>query len=91
MSGINPWRLAEVVETRGDFRTFPRWSQEADICGQSPTGTYAASAPVKTTIHDDRARNFKRGHGSRGIQRSRKMPGPRDIRLGWFVSVAIVR
>ena len=83
LSGVNPWRLAEVVETWG-LSNFPRWSGAPTYLGAAQlelTRVAAGEKPFWTT-------ELQGGHGSRGIQRSRKMR-PRDIRLWNWLLVAM--
>jgi len=83
LSGINPWRLAELVETWG-LSNFPRWSEAPTYLGAAQlelTRVAAAEKPFWTT-------ELQGGHGSRGIHRSRKMR-PRDIRLWNWLLVAM--
>jgi beta-galactosidase GanA len=80
--GINTWRLAEVVETWG-LSNFPRWSMFP---------VYEGTARLEITRCNAGGKPFwmtelQGGHGSNGLDRSRKMR-PRDIRLWNWMSVA---
>jgi beta-galactosidase GanA len=80
--GINPWRLAEVVETWG-LSNFPRWQMMPIYLGAARlelTRCQAGNKPFWMT-------ELQGGHGSSGLARSRRMR-PRDIRLWNWMGVA---
>ena len=80
--GINTWSLAEVVDTWG-LSNFPRWSMLMPYQGAARleiTRCNAGDKPFWMT-------ELQGGHGSNGLERSRKMR-PRDIRLWNWMSVA---
>lgn len=82
VSGINGWRLAEVVETWG-LSLFPRWGNLKVFEGAAKvevTRSYAAGKPFWMT-------ELQGGHGNNGLRRSPKMR-PRDIRLWNWMAVA---
>ena len=83
LQAINPWRLAELMETWG-LSNFPRW-QESPI--------YVSAAQIELTRAAAAGKPFwitelQGGHGSNGIRRSRQMR-PRDIRLWNWMLVAM--
>jgi beta-galactosidase GanA len=83
LQAINPWRLAELMETWG-LSNFPRW-QESPI--------YFSAAQIELTRAAAAGRPFwitelQGGHGSNGIRRSRQMR-PKDIRLWNWMLVAM--
>jgi beta-galactosidase GanA len=80
--GINTWRLAEVVETWG-LSNFPRWSMFPIYEGAARLEITRANAGEKPFWMTE----LQGGHGSNGLERSRKMR-PRDIRLWNWMSVA---
>ncbi len=80
--GINTWRLAEVVETWG-LSNFPRWSMFPVYQGTARLEITRANAGGKPFWMTE----LQGGHGSNGLDRSRKMR-PRDIRLWNWMAVA---
>ena len=82
LQAINPWRLAELVESWG-LSAFPRWLG-------SPI--YFTAAQIELTRAAATGKPFwitelQGGHGSNGIRRSPQMR-PRDIRLwNWMLVV----
>jgi hypothetical protein len=83
LSGINTWRLAEVVETWG-LSNFPRWH---------PIPTYLGAARLEITRSNAGNKPFwmtelQGGHGSSGLLESPQMR-PRDIRLWNWMAVAV--
>jgi len=82
LSGINAWRLAEVVENWG-LSLFPRWGNLSVFEGAAKvevTRSNAAGKPFWMT-------ELQGGHGNSGLKRSPKMR-PRDIRLWNWMAVA---
>jgi len=85
LSGINTWRLAEVVDTWG-VSNFPRWQSMPTMpvyLGASRleiTRCNAGNKPFWTT-------ELQGGHGSNGLMQSPHMR-PRDIRLWNWMAVA---
>lgn len=82
VSGINGWRLAEVVDTWG-LSLFPRWGKLSVFEGAAKvevTRSYAAGKPFWMT-------ELQGGHGNDGLRRSPKMRA-RDIRLWNWMAVA---
>jgi beta-galactosidase len=83
LQAINPWRLAELMETWG-LSYFPRWQESPIYFGAAQielTRATAAGKPFWIT-------ELQGGHGSNGIRRSRQMR-PRDIRLWNWMLVAM--
>ncbi|HMJ21451.1 MAG TPA: beta-galactosidase [Terriglobales bacterium] len=83
LQAINPWRLAELMETWG-LSNFPRWQESPIYFGAAQielTRAAAAGKPFWIT-------ELQGGHGSNGIRRSRQMR-PRDIRLWNWMLVAM--
>jgi beta-galactosidase len=83
LQAINPWRLAELMETWG-LSYFPRWQESPIYFGAAQielTRAAAAGKPFWIT-------ELQGGHGSNGIRRSRQMR-PRDIRLWNWMLVAM--
>jgi beta-galactosidase len=83
IQAINPWRLAELMETWG-LSYFPRWQDSPIYFGAAQielTRAAAAGKPFWIT-------ELQGGHGSNGIRRSRQMR-PRDIRLWNWMLVAM--
>ncbi len=83
LQAINPWRLAELMETWG-LSDFPRWQESPIYFGAAQielTRAAAAGKPFWIT-------ELQGGHGSNGIRRSRQMR-PRDIRLWNWMLVAM--
>jgi len=83
LPAINPWRLAELMETWG-LSDFPRWAESSIYFGAAQielTRAAAAGKPFWIT-------ELQGGHGSNGIRRSRQMR-PRDIRLWNWMLVAM--
>lgn len=83
VQAINPWRLAELMESWG-LSNFPRWEE-------SPI--YFSAAQIELTRAAAAGKPFwitelQGGHGSDGIRRSRQMR-PRDIRLWNWMLVAM--
>ena len=80
LPAINPWRLAELMETWG-LSNFPRWQESPIYFGAAQielTRAAAAGKPFWIT-------ELQGGHGSNGIRRSRQMRA-RDIRLwNWML------
>ena len=80
-SGINPWRLAEVVEVWG-LSDFARWDTAPN---------YVMAAKLDMTRCNAGNKSFwmtelQGGHGSQGLFRSRNMRS-RDIRVGNWLAV----
>ena len=83
LQAINPWRLAELMETWG-LSNFPRWQESPIYFGAAQielTRAAAAGKPFWIT-------ELQGGHGSNGIRRSMQMR-PRDIRLWNWMLVAM--
>jgi beta-galactosidase GanA len=83
LQAINPWRLAELMETWG-LSDFPRWQESPIYFGAAQielTRAAAAGKPFWIT-------ELQGGHGSNGIRRSMQMR-PRDIRLWNWMLVAM--
>jgi beta-galactosidase len=83
LEAINPWRLAELMETWG-LSCFPRWLNSPIYFGAAQielTRAAAAGKPFWIT-------ELQGGHGSSGIWRSPQMR-PRDIRLWNWMLVAM--
>jgi beta-galactosidase GanA len=83
LQAINPWRLAELMETWG-LSYFPRWQESPIYFGAAQielTRAAAAGKPFWIT-------ELQGGHGSNGIRGSRQMR-PRDIRLWNWMLVAM--
>jgi beta-galactosidase GanA len=83
LQAINPWRLAELMETWG-LSNFPRWQGSPIYFGAAQielTRAAAAGKPFWIT-------ELQGGHGSNGIRRSMQMR-PRDIRLWNWMLVAM--
>jgi beta-galactosidase len=83
LQAINPWRLAELMETWG-LSNFPRWQGSPNYFGAAQielTRAAAAGKPFWIT-------ELQGGHGSNGIRRSHQMR-PRDIRLWNWMLVAM--
>ena len=83
LQAINPWRLAERVESWG-LSLFPRWEGVPIYFGAAQielTRAAAAGKPFWIT-------ELQGGHGSNGIRRSPQMR-PRDIRLWNWMLVAM--
>ncbi len=83
LPAINPWRLAELMETWG-LSDFPRWAE---------VSIYFSAAQIELTRAAAAGKPFwitelQGGHGSNGIRRSRQMR-PRDIRLWNWMLVAM--
>jgi beta-galactosidase len=81
--GINPWRLAEPMETWG-LSNFPRWSEAPIYLGAAQIELTRAAAAGKPFWNTE----LQGGHGSRGMHRSRQMR-PQDIRLWNWMLVAM--
>ena len=83
LQAINPWRLAELMETWG-LSNFPRWQESPIYFGAAQielTRAAAAGKPFWIT-------ELQGGHGSNGIRRSMQMR-PRDIGLWNWMLVAM--
>jgi beta-galactosidase len=83
LQAINPWRLAELMETWG-LSNFPRWQESPIYFGAAQielTRAAAAGKPFWIT-------ELQGGHGSNGIRRSMQMR-PRDIRVWNWMLVAM--
>src|ERR1700751_4855678 len=83
LQAINPWRLAELMETWG-LSDFPRWQESPIYFGAAQielTGAAPAGKPFWIT-------ELQGGHGSNGIRRSMQMR-PRDTRLWNWMLVAM--
>ncbi len=81
VSGINPWRLAEVVETWG-VSMFPRWFSY-------PASTGAAKVDITRSCAKGKEfwmTELQGGHGSGGLWHSPKMRA-RDIRFWNWMAV----
>jgi len=85
LSGVNTWRLAEVVETWG-VSNFPRWQPVPTM------PIYLGAARLEITRSNAGNKPFwmtelQGGHGSSGLFQSPHMR-PRDIRLWNWMAVA---
>jgi beta-galactosidase GanA len=85
LSGINTWRLAEVVETWG-ISNFPRWQSMPTM----PVYLGASRLEITRSNAGDKPfwmTELQGGHGSNGLMQSPHMR-PRDIRLWNWMAVA---
>jgi beta-galactosidase GanA len=81
VSGVNPWRLAEVVQTWG-LSLFPRWFTYPASFGAARVDITRSCAAGKEFWMTE----LQGGHGSGGLWRSPKMRA-RDIRFWNWIAV----
>src|SRR3989442_959944 len=81
VSGVNPWRLAEVVQTWG-LSMFPRWFSYPASLGAAKVDITRSCAAGKEFWMTE----LQGGHGNGGLWRSPKMRA-RDIRFWNWIAV----